>query len=240
MFFSVCGALFKGLCFGRVFHRVARSSLLPRHAKAAQGAADRAGMVGHLPALGGDPHQIVARVCGQAVLVGVGACDHDLDQLGFLLLIEMPRTAGLGAIVEPLEPLGVVALDRIAQRLVRHVRQPGCLAALETVDRIGDPQHSHRRPAVVLAPRQVAKLLGREFRADQKRACGHAVLRINAPADIQESHPERFGNPIESVHRFGGISHCTCENFSVVPILDPSTCRTRLAPGDLAQSVRRD
>src|SRR3970040_264523 len=95
--FSVCGALFKGLCSGRVFGRMARArALLPEGGKTGE------------------------RVGADAAVLRIGPSQDRLRQLGLASRVELARAPRLGPVVEPCQAVLVVALDRIAPRLVGH------------------------------------------------------------------------------------------------------------------------
>ena len=74
-------------------------------------------MIGHIPPFSRNRCEIFKRICGDAVDFGIGAGDDELRQIVLLVGIELARAARLGAVVKTIKALGVVALNRIAERL---------------------------------------------------------------------------------------------------------------------------
>src|SRR3990172_678989 len=93
--FSVCGALFKGLCSGRVFLRMAGASLLPREVQPSNNPRHRRRVIAYAPALVHQRGQIVERVGADAVGLRIGASEDRLRQLGLASLAELARAPRL-------------------------------------------------------------------------------------------------------------------------------------------------
>jgi hypothetical protein len=178
---SVCGALFKRLCSGRVFLRMAGARLLPREVQPSNNPRHRRRMIADAPAPQHQRCQIVERVGRDAVGLGIGAVEDRLRQLGLASRVELARAPGLGTIVEPGQAVLVVALDRIAQRLVGHPLQPCRLLAIIAVERIGNGPHPHRRPALLLVARAATKLGRRPRGADLDAVHRHGCLPNQFP-----------------------------------------------------------
>ena len=114
-------ALFKGLCCGRVFLRVAWPRLLPRKAEALQEPSHRGRMEALTEADLADAHQILAREGREAAGLGIGASQNDAHQLGLLLRFKPRRPPIAPAIVKPLRAMRVVPDHPIPQALKQHV-----------------------------------------------------------------------------------------------------------------------
>jgi hypothetical protein len=102
---------------GRVLFRVAGSSLLSGKVKLAQDAADR----GHVQRLAepllAKACQILARKCRNSARFGIGAGEHDANELGLLLGVELWRATVTRPVGEPVKAVLIVTDDPVAQRL---------------------------------------------------------------------------------------------------------------------------
>ena len=73
--------------------------------------------IGGVELLLGDRAQIIERVGARAVLIGIGTSDDDRGEPLLLLRVQLARPARFVTIVEAVDAFGVVALDRIAERV---------------------------------------------------------------------------------------------------------------------------
>jgi glycerate-2-kinase len=89
---------------------------------------------------------VLEREAADSVRLDVGACEHGSLDLGLLRRIEAARTARTRLVVETWQAFRVEALDRIAQRLIGHAREPGRLVALVVVEFVGNRHHAPCRP----------------------------------------------------------------------------------------------
>jgi hypothetical protein len=121
---------------------------------------------------------VVERESGKTILLDVRPSEHGGFDLGLLSGIEPPRATRARPVVKAGEPFGIEALDGIAQRLVRHAGQPRRLWPLVAIQLVGNREHAHRRPPIVLRARCRPKLLSAQFRQDLDRPA-HVVPRIN-------------------------------------------------------------
>jgi transposase len=119
--------------------------------------------------------QVGTRPGGDTVPLRVGAAEHPRRQ-GRLLRLAQPRgSAGLGPVVQPGEPLGVVARHGVAQGLALHAGEPGGLGPARPLQGVGDRQHAQRGPPVRLASRVPAQRLRRQLVPDQQRRAHHPL-----------------------------------------------------------------
>ena len=150
-------------------------------------------MILDLPAAFGDRNQIFERVGRNAVLVRIGAFDQKLAQLLLLRRVKLARTARLGAIEQAVQPLSIVALDGVAQRLPLHASGPRRRADGHPAERMGNAKHTAARPIVLLRPRKpqqrflAAKILSHFCPAP------HHAPQINHRLALYESRKNNLG-----------------------------------------------
>jgi transposase len=147
--------------------------------------------------------QVGPRPGGDAVPLRVGAAEHPRRQ-GRLLGLAQPRgPAGLGPVVQPGEPLGVVAHHGVAQGLALHAGEPGGLGPAHPL------QGRWRSPACATRPAGSARAARAGAAPRASARPGSAAPRPSSPpwsavvrAD-QESTPPALG---KSVHPPAGIT----------------------------------
>ena len=108
----ILGALFKGRRSGRIVEGMARPRLLAREAVLLEELADGVGSERLAEAFPADRGEILERVGAEAVPLGIGAGQHDLDEARLLLGRELRRPARPRAVV-PARPDLTTPLDEV-------------------------------------------------------------------------------------------------------------------------------
>ena len=166
-----------------------RPGFLPRQVEAAEDArqAGRAQALAE-PVL--DPAaQRRQRPIDAAIPGPVGAAEHGRQQHRLLGLRQRRAPPGLRPVAQALQALGVVADDRVPQRLPLHPGQPGRLRPALALQSAGDRQHPCRRPRAPLAPRQRPQPVGAGQVGPDLQRRPHRSLRLRQ-TDRESRQPD--------------------------------------------------
>jgi hypothetical protein len=101
---------------------------------------------------------------------------HHLARRGALLLIQPRPAARTRTVVQTSQPFGVVAQDRVTQRLPLHARQPRGFGPRQPLQGTRNSLHPGRRRAVLLPSRQPPQLRRWYVAADRQTLRTHRVL----------------------------------------------------------------
>ena len=145
---------FEGLLRLDVTPGVEGARLLPREVQPAQHPRHARGMVGLAMARLEPAAEIGPGPGAAAVGVRVRPAQDHCGELGLLGRAEPPRRSTLRPVPQAGQALGIVAHDRIAQRLTLHAGEPRRLGPAQPIERMGDRIHPRRRPPIHLPPRQ--------------------------------------------------------------------------------------
>ena len=166
-----------------------RPGFLPRQVEAAEDAR-KAGRAEALAEPVLDPAaQRRQRPIDAAIPGPVGAVEHGRQQHRLLGLRQRRAPPGLRPVAQALQALGVVADDRVPQRLPLHPGQPGRLRPALALQSAGDRQHPCRRPRAPLAPRQRPQPVGAGQVGPDLQRRPHRSLRLRQ-TDRESRQPD--------------------------------------------------
>jgi hypothetical protein len=166
---------------------VDRPRLLPREVETLEQLEHPALAVADPEALLDQGAQVAGAPRHAAVPLQVRAAQDERLEGGLPTLIERAGPARAGPVAQAVEPLRVVAVDPVAERLAGHPGEPGRLLAGDALQRVGERQQASADATIALAAGKTAQLGGVAVGTD-RQGCGHGgISKDNATATLQAS-----------------------------------------------------
>jgi len=203
-------SFFKCLLRGEVALGIVRSRLHARQSHPVQQLADGALVHLHVEAFGDLIAQIDTAPAHDAMACRIRPGQNDVLQFGHLLIRQGRRPPAARRISEPCDPIGIVTMHPVPQRLTVHAAATRRIRPRHPVQHVGNRQNPTCNPSVVasrrfppqrrrraVSPRHLNRMSHGNPRANQT---SHTVNQSSQENPSQESRLQAIGIRAQPVH----------------------------------------